>query len=608
MFAILLRISVACSLLASAVQANEFRVREGTTLNARSGPGTEHQVVTRLLPGTVLHEINRNGSWSRVRLPNSREVWVHNDFINPRARADVTEYWIRTGKRAEARAGPGSRHQLLGHVDSGWKVREFERKGPWSRVDLANGNQVWLANRNLVDTATFTRSKHVDSCVGNDRCRKVLTCNDNETGPSTKRCFSVDVSGIGGRSVASHTVSRIGAVLVGSENIGRYQMRQMCHRSEGRALQANRLPGPRAAVRCSVDSDSRCAGNVAIAYCGQSVEVGDSKCVGQVPGEIRDQIMHASAAIVAGSGRQAEMSVRMLHDWAKADALMINDPPDGDNSVGQWWQKEALGPILLNYSLVRGQAEASARQLIDRWLNRLVYAQNMGSGVASERSGHGSRRYMFGRRGSNYTNHRYLRDLNAMRWGVMVGDDLLFQQGIERYWVALHQMREDGSFPWESSRGYRALAYHNTVLSQLFGMAEVAAAQGYDLYRLRTDDRRSIHTAVEWAVATAENPNHAARYARINQGTGGNPFNGIQDFSFISGTIGWMEIYLARFPDHENSQRLRRLRLADDARAWFGDPRPVKMRGPRGFLERRPLLDSFLGVNATCFWEPRVLP
>ena len=67
--------------IATAGAAETWRVRDGTNLNARSGPGTGYAVVKTLPPGTVVEELERTGTWSRVRTNKDQIVFVSNRFL-----------------------------------------------------------------------------------------------------------------------------------------------------------------------------------------------------------------------------------------------------------------------------------------------------------------------------------------------------------------------------------------------------------------------------------------------------------------------------------------------------------------------------------------------
>ncbi len=54
-------------------------------LNARKGPSTKNKVVARLLKGETVLELNKQGQWSQVVIPDNenidRTVWVYNPLL-----------------------------------------------------------------------------------------------------------------------------------------------------------------------------------------------------------------------------------------------------------------------------------------------------------------------------------------------------------------------------------------------------------------------------------------------------------------------------------------------------------------------------------------------
>ncbi len=101
-----------------------------------------------------------------------------------------------------------------------------------------------------------------------------------------------------------------------------------------------------------------------------------------------------------------------------------------------------LLPIIAAWALVQGDPALDPADVrtVDRWLDRLVRWR-------------GPERQMDPTRISSRNNHRYLRDSVTMAWGAFTGDNALFFTGIDRFRIALGQMREDGSLPLETDRG-----------------------------------------------------------------------------------------------------------------------------------------------------------
>jgi len=56
-------------------------VADITVLNLRSGPGTDHDILDRLVRGTVLKVTGHDGEWLEVITPDDKEGWVHGDYV-----------------------------------------------------------------------------------------------------------------------------------------------------------------------------------------------------------------------------------------------------------------------------------------------------------------------------------------------------------------------------------------------------------------------------------------------------------------------------------------------------------------------------------------------
>lgn len=141
--------------------ADDYRVQRGVSLNARSGPGTGYAAVERLPEGAVVSELERRGSWSRVRLDNGAEVWVHNGYLEIEAASvevvpqlghasrvtgifvDNTAGFLITGAYDNADA-------IVWDTATGSIIRRLEGIGEIIRYDP--GERVAIANELDVDT------------------------------------------------------------------------------------------------------------------------------------------------------------------------------------------------------------------------------------------------------------------------------------------------------------------------------------------------------------------------------------------------------------------------------------------------------------------------
>ena len=174
-----------------------------------------------------------------------------------------------------------------------------------------------------------------------------------------------------------------------------------------------------------------------------------------------------------------------------------------------------------------------------------------------------------------------------MAWGIVRGEDRLFRAGVARFVDALDQMRPDGSLPLETARGARALHYQRHAISSLVAIAEMAAAQGYDLYRLESENRGSLRRAIEFLLDGSRIRRWSCPTRRrtepwpVPQLPG--PGSGLHGAPWPRPALHGMDRALCReFPESAASRRLRR--LLDE------------------FGADRPLIDEFSGGNMSCFF------
>jgi len=301
---------------------------------------------------------------------------------------------------------------------------------------------------------------------------------------------------------------------------------------------------------------------------------------GQQPGETFAWTMMtgAAAAFALDDAAARRAVIGNLGRWAKGDALSrFKKNP----AASMYYNLDrTLFPIIVAFSLVRDHLDfgAADRNLVQAWLDRLV-----------ERRGPGRERdpaLM-----SSRNNHGYLSDSVTMAWGIVRGQDPLFRTGVARFVAALDQMRPDGSLPLETARGARALHYQRHAIGSLVAIAEMAATQGYDLYRLESENHGSLRRAINLLLDAIENPALVLPYARANVNPG--PFRNhlVQDFGFLVQRghgrhyMAWTEPFVGRFPESATARRLGDL---------------LAGRGVEG-----PLIDEFSGGNMSCFFAVR---
>ncbi len=289
-------------------------------------------------------------------------------------------------------------------------------------------------------------------------------------------------------------------------------------------------------------------------------------------------VMQAGAASFGAGDREARRAVvRLIARWAKGRAMTkLEDPEDASS---YYVVERTLLPTIVTYWLtVRGDTriKASTRARIERWLEGLVErSRRRRVDPASDEV-------------SARNNHAYLAAGVLMAWGTLTGDPDLVETAVAVYRRAIADMRADGSFPLETMRGARALWYQRHAVASLVVIAEMAAVQGIDLYGYRVGER-DLHRAVTFLLDAVERPERVWRYAEANINPGPVRDYRRQDLGFLARRphgrhyMAWAEIYMARFPEREESRRLAAL-LAETQSDF------------------RPMIDEYAGGNTSCFF------
>ncbi|MBS3996455.1 MAG: SH3 domain-containing protein [Hydrogenophaga sp.] len=116
---------------------------KGSTLNMRSGPGTNTEVLWELRKGYPLKVLARQGNWLQVSDFENDRGWV------ARSLTGNTPHHVVKAKTANIRQGPGTQHRIVGKAEYGELLRTREKKSDWVRVERDNGNTGWVAKQLL---------------------------------------------------------------------------------------------------------------------------------------------------------------------------------------------------------------------------------------------------------------------------------------------------------------------------------------------------------------------------------------------------------------------------------------------------------------------------
>lgn len=238
----------------------------------------------------------------------------------------------------------------------------------------------------------------------------------------------------------------------------------------------------------------------------------------------------ADAYLTKGSRAAAACVYSLLTAAAHAHAWS-GEMPTGQ---GHYEQKWLLAAVSVSYLKVRtsGIGTPDQQKEILKWFSSL--ANRITEYVDSKKPDPNS---------DAWNNHLYWSGFAVAAAGIACNDRSDLQWGIQSYKTGVDEIRPDGALPREMDRAARALHYHLYALAPLVMIAELAEANGQDLYSYNNG---AIHRLVKLCIAGMMNPEIFAKATGVPQDmTAGQQWSGAD--------IGWAVPYVKRFPNPQLS-------------------------------------------------------
>jgi poly(beta-D-mannuronate) lyase len=251
-----------------------------------------------------------------------------------------------------------------------------------------------------------------------------------------------------------------------------------------------------------------------------------------------DAAAAADAYRSSGNLAAARCTLRILAT-AAADEAMTGSMSSNQAEYLRGW---TVGALAIAFLKVRAADAATPEQdsAIRSW---------MGKAAAAARGYFQQRRQRGSEDGQN--NHLCWAGLTAMSAGIATGDVELFAWGRSAYQDGVRRIQADGTLPLEMARGRRALHYHLFAIAPLVVMAELAAANGLDLYRAEDG---ALHRLVRRIVDGLRDDRFFVERAGADQDTSAREV-------VESDHLAWAVPYLRRFPTPELRSLLDQARL-----------------------------------------------
>jgi poly(beta-D-mannuronate) lyase len=231
-----------------------------------------------------------------------------------------------------------------------------------------------------------------------------------------------------------------------------------------------------------------------------------------------------------GSGQAAACVMRILLAQTQANAITGNMSSNQAQYVQNW----TMGALAISYLKVRTAGPNALRATPEETVALQSWMKTVGQQIEAYFQ---QRREKKTKDGQN--NHLYWAGFAVMSVGIAVDDRPLYDWGVGTYKDGVQRIATDGTLPLEMDRGQRALHYHLFALAPLVTMAELAAANGQDLYSY---DHNALHMLVSRSMAGLIDNHYFAAKAGTTQDT---PENG----RIKPSDIDWILPYVNRFPD-----------------------------------------------------------
>lgn len=228
----------------------------------------------------------------------------------------------------------------------------------------------------------------------------------------------------------------------------------------------------------------------------------------------------------------AACGLRILNDWAQEGGLLGTMSSNAVH-VRKW----SLGIIAASYLQVKNSPALglAQKQEIESWISSLAaqvitdYARNKEDA-------------------SRNNNHLNWAAYAVAMAAAALDDREYYNWALDAARRGIDQIDADGTMKLEMARGQRALHYHIFALNPLIAAAEIALANGDDLY---VYDRHALNRAADRVLSGLDDPSYFAARSGYDQ-----------DVSLVynPSTLAWLELYHRHSDDARVEEWLARLR------------------------------------------------
>ncbi|WP_195251714.1 C40 family peptidase [Romboutsia sp. 1001713B170207_170306_H8] len=131
-----------------------------SSLNVRSGAGTNYSIIGSLSKGSTVEIISSSSGWYKVKLSNGSNGWVSSQYIDLNSSSSnnstntPSEDTSVAGKigtvntsSLNVRSGAGTNYSIIGSLSKGSTVEIISSSNGWYKVKLSNGSNGWVSSQ-----------------------------------------------------------------------------------------------------------------------------------------------------------------------------------------------------------------------------------------------------------------------------------------------------------------------------------------------------------------------------------------------------------------------------------------------------------------------------
>ncbi len=168
-----------------------------STLNVRSGPGTNYKIVTTVKKNASVKVTQTKGTWEKVTV-GSHTGWVSSKYLTtkkPAAKVNYKTMYV-TASTLNIRSGAGTNYKVVTTVKKNSSVKVVQTKGSWSKV-IVGSKTGWASSKYLTAKKPAASKNLAEGLktVGSNKQLILVTSNGYNTSNAEIRTFERNSKG-----------------------------------------------------------------------------------------------------------------------------------------------------------------------------------------------------------------------------------------------------------------------------------------------------------------------------------------------------------------------------------------------------------------------------